>query len=650
MTNEPLVNNPFGEFKRQSEKTLRKTIKKLYNIDFKNIQSNLKIPPSKEFGDLASTISFEISKRLEIKPFEVASNIAERIDLSDANLIKSVEKKDGYINLHLNYAEFTKITLNSIQDLEENYGFVKVRKSEKIIVEHSSFNPIHAIHIGQARSPVLGDSLFRLLKRRGHRVARHFYVDDTGRQSAIIAYGYRILGEPTPSTKPDHFLSQIYSIMNYLLEINRLENLLFKSKNSIEINETKKKLREWIEIGNELKERNASIFKKLEDGMKKIKDPEGELSGLLKDYELGKRSAKELIRKVSNLCLEGFKQTLLRMEIFFDSWDWESELIWSGKVERILVDLQKTRYISKVDNVIELDSEKVIEELKLRDPLSLSEDFKTPSVVLTRSDGTSLYVTRDIAYSLNKFKLAKRVINVIGSEQKLSQLHVKIALCAIGLKELALNQHHFAFGLVEFPQFKMSSRRGRTISLDYVMDEAIRIALEKVSGNSKTISEQEKIDIAKCISISAIKYALLSIEPSKNVTFTWDSVLNLKRNSAPFINYAFTRTKGILKKVGKIDARIEYKWLRDPLEYKLVFQLSRFPEIFIEACENLRPDIIANYANALAESFHEYYEKVDVSHVKDEELKLARAVLIKSIQICLRNAMEILGIELAEKM
>jgi arginyl-tRNA synthetase len=97
-------------------------------------------------------------------------------------------------------------------------------------------------------------------------------------------------------------------------------------------------------------------------------------------------------------------------------------------------------------------------------------------------------------------------------------------------------------------------------------------------------------------------------------------------------------------------ARIDYRCLKEPLEYKLIFQLSRFPEIFIEACENLRPDIIANYANVLAENFHEYYEKVDVSHVKDEELKSARAVLIKSIQICLRNAMEILGIELVEKM
>ncbi len=649
MYNEPSIQDPFGEFRIQCKRVLHSALNILYGNSYDYIPLSLEIPPSIEFGDLASTICFEISKKTKGKPYDISLKIINKIDHSDAYLIHSVDSKGGYLNFSLNYDELTKITLNSIRKLKEYYGFLKTKNGEKIIVEHSSFNPIHAIHIGQGRSPVLGDSLYRILKKRGHKVSRHFYIDDTGRQSAIIAYGYKMLNQIKPLIKPDHYMGQIYSVMNCLLEIKRLKDIISKSKNATEVSETKKTLKEWTEISDGLKIKHPEFFKKLERSINE-KDSEYEISKLLKQYESGDRNSKELIRQVSILCIEGFKQTLASMEIGFDSWDWESELIWSGEVEKVLQKLQKTNYASKINGVIKLNAEKVTEDFELRESLGLTEEYEIPPLVLTRSDGTSLYVTRDIAYSLKKFELANRVINVIGSEQKLAQLHVKIALCALGFKKFALRQSHYAFGLVEFPQYKMSSRRGRIIPLDQVIDKTIKIALEKVSGNSKSISDKEREEIAKIISISAIKYALLSIEPSKNVVFTWDKVLNLKRNSAPFINYAYTRAKGILKKIGAIPEIIDQSLLIEPVEHKLIFHLSRFPETFVEACENLRPDIIANYANLLAEGFHEYYEKVDVSHVKDDKLKYARSALVDSIQICLRNAMGVLGIKLSEKM
>ncbi len=644
-----LISNPFGEFRKQCEHVLRDAINKLYKADYDDLPLNFEIPPSVEFGELATTICFEISKKTKNAPSKIASKIADQIDLSNMPLIEAVKEIRGYLNFHLNYPKLIELTLNSVRNLKDNYGFVKTALTKKIIVEHSSFNPIHAIHIGQARSPVIGDAIYRMLRKRGHETLRHFYIDDTGRQSAIIAYGYKLLRMPEPSIKPDHFMGQIYSIMNCLLEITRLKNLI-SGEESDKVLAVKGELEEWTEICTELEKKHSIIFKKLKNALSKEEDLEYELNTLLKDYEEGKEAAKRLIRKVSDLCIKGFKQTLARMEVYFDSWDWESDLIWSNRVKEVLKKLQKTKYISRKDKIMRLEAERVIDDLSLRSPLGISEDYEIPPVILTRSDGTTLYVTRDIAYSLYKFELVDEVINVIGAEQNLAQLQVKVALNAMGFSELALKQHHFAFGLVEFPQFKMSSRRGRIISLDQVIDEAVGIAFEKVSEHSKIISKKEKGEIANRIAIGAIKYALLSIEPSKNVTFTWDRVLNLKRNSAPFINYAFTRTCGILRKSRKIPKQFEYSLLKDPLEHKIVFQISRLPEIFIEACENLRPDIIANFANLLAETFHEYYEKIDVTHVKDKELRLARVALVNSIQTVLQNAMSVLGIELTEKM
>jgi arginyl-tRNA synthetase len=156
--------------------------------------------------------------------------------------------------------------------------------------------------------------------------------------------------------------------------------------------------------------------------------------------------------------------------------------------------------------------------------------------------------------------------------------------------------------------------------------------------------------MAEIISIGAIKYALLSVEPLHEVVFSWDRVLNLETNSAPFINYGYTRSNGILKKVGKISIPINYAKLEHPLEKKLALSLAKFPSIFIEASDRLRPDDLANYANQLTKQFHEYYEKVDVSHLVDDELKNSRAHLINAFKIVVSNCMKVLGIDLSERM
>lgn len=640
--------NVFGEFKAQCERALKEAFNKLgLTVE----QIILTEPPSLSFGELASSACFELAKGLGLNPKELAEKVAG--SAPSGGLVAGVEAAGGgYVNFRLDYPLAARMLAEAMEDGE--YGLVKVDKPKRIIVEHTSVNPVHPIHIGQARNTAIGDAVARMLKARGHAVDRRYYVDDMGRQTAIAAYGYKKLGEPEIREKPDHFFGKIYSVTSCLLEIQKIkramEEIREKPDKTEEYIELNRRLDEWVSVAAELKEKYPELFDKLSGALMAGGSGEEEVAWLIKGYELEEPEAKRLMRKVSELCLEGFKETLAKMGVDFDGWDWESDLVWGGEVEAVLGEISKSPYAFKSRGALELDVERAVEELSLRSLLGVSPGYRLPPLTLARSDGTTLYITRDVAYTIKKFKSADEVVNVIGAEQTLAQLQLKVALFCLGKGGMALKLKHLAFGLVELPGFKMSSRRGRLVTLDEAIEEAVRRAYQEVSRRSPELPEEEKREVANKIGIGAIKYALLSVEPIKTVTFTWDRVLNFERNSAPFINYAYTRAGGILRKAGGAPRAIDGGLLTHPLEKELLLKVIKFPEVFKNSSDGLRPDDLANFANSLAEKFHEYYEKVDVIHVREERLRNARLFLVNAVRVVLKNAMELLGIELAERM
>ena len=414
----------------------------------------------------------------------------------------------GYINFHVSFAKFSALTLESVEKLKFDYGFVKVDKPTKVIVEHTSVNPLHPIHIGQARNPMLGDALARILECRGHNVSRHYYIDDVGRQSSVVAYGYEKLGRPKPTEKADLFVGKIYTVTSCLVEINRqkrardLAILVHSAEDLVKAN---KEIDEWMSIAAELKEKYPVLFESLMIKIGEDENPEEEISRLNRAYEDGLPAAKQLIREVSELCLDGFRETMKRVSVFYDSWDWESDFVWSMQVSEVLQKLKTSSFVYNEKGVLEFDAEKVSHDLNLRGKLGLGENNEVPPLTLGRADGTTLYTTRDIAYTLWKFKHAQKVLNVIGMEQSLAQLQLKIALYALGYSEYADNLVHFAYNLVTLPGYKMSSRRGHYITLDQVLDEAIERAYEEVSKRSPLLSEEEKRKISGFVGLGAVQ-------------------------------------------------------------------------------------------------------------------------------------------------
>ncbi len=644
--------NPFAKFREESKSILHEAMSKIFpQIKLNNL--HLKKPPNIDFGQLASSICFELGKTLKKKPVDVATSLVSGIDTSNFVLIEKVVPTGGYINFHLNFSKFSTLTLSSIKKLNKEYGFVKTKTPTKIIIEHTSVNPLHPIHIGQARNPILGDALARILDKRGHFVFRHYYIDDVGRQSSVVAYGYDKLSRPQPPEKSDHYIGKIYTITCCLVEITRLRKKINESKlssSSEELSKIISSLDEWLSISEELKQKFPTLFSDLSEKIGSEINPEGDISKLNLDYENGSLNAKNLVRTVSELCLKGFRKTLDRMQIFYDSWDWESDLVWSKKVSDVLKKLQSSPFVYSEGDILEFNSEKVALSLSLKSKLGLNEDYEIPSLTLIRSDGTTLYTTRDIAYTQWKFTQAEKVINVIGMEQTLAQLQLKLALYALGDQEFADNFVHFAYNLVSLPGYKMSSRRGHYITFDEVLDEAIERAYKEVSKRSPSLSDKEKQEIAKFVGIGAVRYALIDVDPSKPVVFTWDRVLNFETNSAPYAQYTHARACSILRKIKNQTEVPNFGLLEKKLEHELILSLSDFPDVFLEATEYLKPNNIADYVNALADKFNSFYNAFPVIKAETTELRDARIILTEAIKIVISNALNLIGVFAPDRM
>lgn len=645
--------NPFDQFRQECQIALANAIvKTLPEIEQPAIA--LKKTPNIEYGQLSSSICFELAKKLNNKPLTIATQLVAAIDLSGFDLIEKVAPAGaGYINFHVNFPKFSKLTLESITQLKDDYGFVKTLEPQKIIVEHTSVNPLHPIHIGQARNPMLGDALARILEFRGHKVSRHYYIDDVGRQSSVVAYGYAKLGRPKPTEKPDLFVGKIYTVTSCLIEINRLKKIrecAIEANSTEELAKDNKEIDEWMSIAGELKEKYPELFESLITKIAEDPNPEEEISRLNLAYENGEPDAKALIREVSVLCLEGFRETMKRVSINYDSWDWESDFVWSKQVNEVLEKLETSPFIFNEKGVLQFNANKAATTLDLRDKLGLSNNHEVPPLTLVRADGTTLYTTRDIAYTIWKFKHAQKVINVIGIEQSLAQLQLKLAVYAIGYHEAADNLVHFAYNLVTLPGYKMSSRRGHYITFDEVLDEAVSRAYEEVSKRSPLLSEGEKRKIADFVGLGAVRYALVDVDSGKPVMFTWERVLNFETNSAPYVQYTHARACSILRKATKKQENPGFDLLTEKLERELILTVAGFPDTFIESTEYLKPNMIADYANALADKFNTFYNACPVLKADSQQLVDARIALTQAIQIVMYNALTLIGVIAPEKM
>lgn len=617
--------------------------------DIERPEIQLTYPPSKDLGDLSSSICFQLSRTLGRSPAVLSEEIASSMQPGSLGFIKSIKATGGYVNFFADLARFAEFTVDTAIRLDSEYGLLKTGEPVKTIVEHTSANPNGPIHIGTARNSILGDSLAAIVKARGHEVMRHFYVDDMGRQVAMAAYGWKLLGKPEPPGSPDLFVGLLYASVNVLIEIRELKSKLQQVKEDPESAEEARQviaeLDEYTAAAQDLRERNASLFDLLLEKIEEDPDPEASIGRINGDYERGSPEAKALVMDLVNHSLAGFRDALGQLGIEFDSWDYESSFVWDGSVRSVLDLLKTTPYVSLEDSALVLDCDGIARDYDLKQRWGINENYEVPPLVLVRADGTTLYTTRDIPYTLWKFSKAHRVINVVGFEQTLPQLQLRLSLVPLNKRDLADRLTHFAYELVRLPDFKMGRRMGRYITLMDVIQRATALAYEEVNKRSVHLPEEQKSEISQMVGIGAVKYTLLSVDPMRPVVFQWEKALDFERNSAPFIQYAHARACNILKRGGdNRSTKPDYAQLSHALEKELVMMIARFPETFTSAADALRPNEVAEYSNLLADTFNSFYAALPVLRAETDGLKGARLGMVDATRVALQNGLALLRI------
>jgi len=570
---------PLDKFKNEIISQLKKILSE-YECEIR-----LEISPE-GMGDFAFPC-FSLAPLVKKSPNDIAESLADKIEKS--KWIAKAEANGGYVNFFVDDEYLISSTLRSIFEMKEKYGHLQ-KKNKKVIIEHTSANPNGPLHVGRARNPIIGDTLVRIFKAAGYDVESQFYLDDMGKQVAILAWGLNNLdSKNVPKSeydKPDH------------------QNVGF------------------YQAANELMEKDEKVAE--------------EIGEIVKRSEHGESKTIELIHKAYALVLEGINESLHRINIQIDKYIPESTFVRDKSVEQVINKLKKTKYCHEEDGAFYLDLE------------SFGVQGRNTKFFFLRKDGTTLYATRDVAYHQWKAKHADLLINVLGEDHKLESKQVEIALKLLGTK---ISPRVLFYAFVSLPGGKMSTRRARVVYLDELLDECIERAYREVEKRrGSELSEGEMKKIAEMVGIGSLRYNIIKVQPEKDIVFRWEEALNFEGNAVPFIQYAHARACSILSKIKDEKRDFDSNTLKHDSEVKLMKQLARFPLFIEDASSGYKPHIIANYLYETASKFNQFYRDCPVLSEKNTMLGKSRITLVDATRIVLNNALELLGISAPEEM
>ena len=537
-----------------------------------------------DMADLAIPC-FSFSKELRADPKSIAEKLASNI--SPSGTIASVKAVNGYLNFMMDESVLIKETLDSILSKKEAYGSMP-SKGIKINVEHTSTNPTGPIHVGRARNPVIGDTLARSLKRCGYDVETEYYVNDVGKQVVILTWG--VMNIPKGAVTEEDRDKTDHKLVAYYREANKL-----------------------MEIDDKVKDQISEMLRKFEDGDEEIIST---------------------VRRTAEAMLEGLKETLSEINVQLDTYTWESDFILDGSAKEVVEKLKASKYAGQTD-----DGSWYVD---LKD---YGIQGKNTKFTFTRSDGTTLYTTRDLAYHLDKFKRADRAIDVLGEDQKLGSKQLCSALEIMGGKKIP---EALFYSFVSLPEGKMSTRRGNVVNLDDLIDEAVFRAMNEIRSRRTDLSEEEMLSIARKVGIGAIRYNIVRVHPEKQLVFKWDEALNFDGNSGPYIQYVHARACSMLKKAGGYEHCTDPAMFTDEYERALIKALSKFGNVIKGAGEEKRVHIIPAYGHEVAAAFNQFYAAVPV--LASDEYRNSRLTLVECTRTVLRNVLDCLGIEYPEEM
>ncbi len=547
--------------------------------------SMILVPPNSAFGDLSTKIAFTLGGN----PKEQAIKLAKKI--KPEGHISEIKTEGPYINFYLDFKKYSHKVLSDA--LKKDYGKSGYGEGKIIIIEYSSPNVAKSFSIGHLRSTIIGQALVNMHKAMGFKVVPLNHIGDWGMQFGKLIVAWKKWGDKKAFAKdPIKELTRIY----------------------VKFHET-----EDIALINDARE----TFKKLEQGDKE---------------------ATKLWKLFCEYSLKKFEKVYDRLNVDCKNYDGEAKYVLNGGTKRVIDITRKMGLAEK-----EEDGSIVVR----------LEKYGLTNLLISKSDEATLYATRDLAMAIarhEKFCNAEKLVDehiegwknvyVVGNEQSLHFKQVFKTLELMG-HSWAKDCTHVSFGLITIPGIgKMSTREGTVIILEDVLDKAEELAEKIIQKKNPKLPNKKKV--AEMVGIGAIKFADLSQNRLRDISFDWDKVLSFEGDTGPYLQYAYVRCNSILRQTKK--TKSDPHELAHPAEIALLKKIAEYPNIIKESGLSYSPHVLSNYLIDLVHKFSEFYEQCPVIKAESEGLKGARIELVMSTKNTLKNGLSLLGIETPERM
>ncbi len=539
------------------------------------------------------TASINTQFKPEISVQQRAEEIANLVS-NGIELTKEFEKKEvikGYLNIYFDSSEYAKHIVQNI--ISEGNSFGKGTANQTIMVEFSQPNTHKAFHVGHLRNMVLGASVSRIMELAGNKVIKTNYIGDIGLHVIKWLWNYSNYhrGELPPSNGKTRWMGNIYSEA-----IRRLDE------------------------NPDLEFRVRDLFRRWDS-----RDPE-----LI-----------SLWQATREWSLEAFSEVYKLLGIQFDKVYFESEVENSGKeIVQQLIDKGLAKD-ERPEGAVIVD----LDEL-----LGTENQYRV--AVILRSDGTSLYSTKDLSLAIKKFEEFNpdQSVYVIDVRQSLYMKQIFKIIDLLGFT-WADKCYHLAYEIVNLPgNVTIASREGTVVLLEDLIEEAEKRALAVVESKNPELSPEEKKGVARKIALGALKYSLLSRDNTKIITFDWESAMDVNGQAAPYIQYAYVRANSILKKVHfSIPEEEKLRYTLSEQEIELINVFSKFPQEVERAAKEMRPLMIANYAYEAAKAFSSFYNTCPVLNA-EPAIRNFRLRLVAASKQIIANSLGLLGIDVPDVM
>lgn len=560
----------------------------------------------KEFDGDYTLVVFPLLKMSHLAP-EATGNAIGQWMLENVPEVGGYNTVKGFLNISLSNVYWNEVFAEAFRN--EDFGQLSAT-GKTIMVEFSSPNTNKPLHLGHVRNNLLGWSVSRLLEANGHKVLKVNLVNDRGIHicKSMLAWLKTANGE-TPETsgkKGDHLVGDCYVAFNDIY---------------------KKEVGELVAGGmsKEEAEKNAPSLKEAQE--------------MLLKWEQGDPEVRALWEKMNSWVYDGFNKTYADLGISFDRIYYESQTYLLGKA-LVQKGLEMGVFERHEDGSVWCD---------------LTADGLDQKLLL-RSDGTSVYMTQDLGTAERRFEeySLDELIYVVGNEQNYHFQVLKLILKKLGF-DWSDNIYHLSYGMVELPEGKMKSREGTVVDADDLLEKMYNTAKETSLelGKLDDMSEAEQDELFRMLSLGALKYFIIKVDPRKTMLFDPKESIDFNGNTGPFIQYTHARIKSILRKAQaqgidwtSVSENVEL----NPKEVRIIKILNNFPNKIAEAGEAHSPAIVANYAYELAKEFNQYYHDTPILREENKAILAFRLQLIELIARVLTKAMDILGIKLPERM